>query len=209
MTEENNKLIIFFGSIGVGKTTLGIQMEKTFKNVKFIMEDLNENPFIDCFYKDMKKWGFHSSVAMLGMMSSFPQKLDKTKNITILDNGIEELIAYTNLEYEKYIITDQEFSVYKKIYDNFVKLLPKPDLYVYLCCDTKLSLQRIRKRNRLFEQELDLNFINDLNRHYKEFIKTIPSENLLVVDTTNYVDPIELANLISNRVQCKFKLVSC
>ena len=56
------KQVVFFGSIGVGKTTAGNILESKFQNVQFLKEDLDENPFLPAFYNDMKKWGFDGAL---------------------------------------------------------------------------------------------------------------------------------------------------
>lgn len=198
------KQVVFFGSIGVGKTTAGNILESKYQNVQFIKEDLEENPFLPSFYGDMKKWGFHSSVAMLALMSSYYQKINKSKDIVILDNGVEELIAYTMLECDLKILTEDEFKVYKKLYDNIVKFLPKTDLYVYFKCEEEEALRRIKKRNREFEMDLDLNFLKKLNQKYEDFVATLPMEKLLVIDTTNDYSLDELIKEISKIINVSF-----
>lgn len=198
------KQVVFFGSIGVGKTTAGNILESKFQNVQFLKEDLDENPFLPAFYNDMKKWGFHSSVAMLALMSSYYKKINQSKDIVILDNGVEELIAYTMLECDLEILSEEEFKVYKKLYDNIVNFLPKTDLYVYFKCEEKEALRRIKKRNREFEMALDLNFLKRLNHKYEDFAKTLPNKKLLIIDTTNNYSLDELINEISKRINVSF-----
>ena len=53
------KQIAFFGNIGAGKTSFGKKLSEIYKNIQFIEEDVNENPFLPLFYENIKKWGFH------------------------------------------------------------------------------------------------------------------------------------------------------
>ena len=200
------KQVAFFGSIAVGKTTAGNKACELYQNVQFLAEDLSENPFLPDFYVDMKKWGFHSSVAMLALMSSYYQKMDLSKDVIILDNGVQELIAYTMLECDMDILSKEEFFVYKKLYDNIVGLLPKIDLFVYFICDEKEALRRIGQRGRSFETDLDLTFLSKLNQKYRDFVATLPKEKVIVVDTTNNYDLAELMRQIGNKINYEFKL---
>lgn len=200
------KQVAFFGSIGVGKTTAGNKACELYQNVQFLAEDLSENPFLPDFYVDMKKWGFHSSVAMLALMSSYYQKMDLSKDVIILDNGVQELIAYTMLECDMDILSKEEFFVYKKLYDNIVGLLPEIDLFVYFICDEKEALRRIGQRGRPFETDLDLTFLSKLNQKYRDFVATLPKEKVIVVDTTNNYDLAELMRQIGNKINYEFKL---
>lgn len=197
------KQVVFYGSIGVGKTTTGNRLDQDYGNISFLKEDLSENPFLSNFYSDMKKWGFHSSIAMLGLMSSYYHKFDYSKDIMILDNGVEELIAYTMLECDMGILDNDEFFVYKKLYDNIVGLLPEVDLYVYFICDPIVALERIKSRNRDFEQNLDLDFIKSLNEKYTIFTNSINKEKLLIIDTTNGLDYFNLVSLLEERLNVK------
>lgn len=199
------KQVVFYGSIGVGKTTTGNKLEEMYENVGFLKEDLSENPFLPNFYADMRKWGFHSSIAMLGLMSSYYKKFDFSKDVMILDNGVEELIAYTMLECDLGILNEDEFFVYKKLYDNITELLPSVDLYVYFICDINVALERIKNRNRDYEQEIDIEFLTKLNTKYEIFTNTLPSDKLVVINTTNGLNYDELVSIIEKKLSIKFK----
>ena len=198
------KQIAFFGSIGVGKTTLGKKLKENYNNVDFLEENLNENPFLSAFYKDMKKWGFHSSIAMLTLMSSYYKKIDSSKDIIILDNGVEELIAYTMLEYDMGILTDEEYIIYRKLYDNIVSILPKIDLYVYFKCDVLEALKRISLRNRDFESDINQSFLNYLNAKYEIFVESLPKDKIIILDTTNGYDINTIVKLLENKLGITF-----
>ena len=199
------KQIVFFGNIGVGKTTCGKLIEDKYSNVDFIEEDLSENPFLPLFYNDMKKWGFHSSISMLGLMSSYYEKIDKSKEIVILDQGVEELIAFTWLERDLNILTPDEYDTYKKIYDNICALLPEVSLYVYFKCDLEEEFRRIKSRGRDFEQTLDFDFLYKLSLKYEEYVNSIPQDKLLVIDTTNNYNLLDVVGKIEETINVKFK----
>jgi deoxyadenosine/deoxycytidine kinase len=198
------KQIAFFGNIGAGKTSFGKKLSEIYKNVQFIEEDVNENPFLPLFYDDMKKWGFHSSIAMLGLMSSYYKKIDNKKDIIILDQGVEELIAYTNLEYEMGILTKDEYNTYKKLYDNICHNISKIDLYVYFKCDLSVELDRIKNRGRVFEQNLDLDFLYKLQLKYDEYVATLPKDKLIIIDTTNNIDFNKTIQILEEKLKIKF-----
>lgn len=192
------KIVSFFGSIAVGKTTLGRKISSKYSNVQFLEEELGYNPFIEKFYDDMKRWGFHSSIVMLSLMLSYYSKFEKSKEIYILDNGVEELIAYTNLEYDYNILTEEEYKEYKKLYNNVINVIPKTDIYIYFKCDIDVQLERIKQRNRSFEQNVDKEFLTHLNAKYEEYVSSIPKEKLIVIDSNQEINEDEIYRLISN-----------
>ena len=199
------KQIAFFGNIGAGKTTLGRLLTTKYSNVQFIEEDVSENPFLPMFYSDMKKWGFHSSISMLALMSSYYKRIDSSKEIIILDQGIEELIAYTNLEFDLGILTADEYNTYVTLYENICNNISKLDLYVYFKCDLAVELERIKSRGRVFEQNLDFEFLYKLQEKYDEYVNTLPKDKLLIIDTTNDYNIDEVIKEIEDKIKLNFK----
>ena len=189
------KYVMFFGSIGVGKTTTGEKIAEKL-NASFIPEDLSNNKFLSKFYADMKGYAFKSTVEMLSLMANNYQKIDKTKDLAILDNGVEELICYNRFMLSNGILAKDEFDVYFSLYKVLVKLLPKTDLYVYFKCSIEMQLKRINARNRHFESGIDKEFLQKLNAEYDKFLDTLPQEKLIVIDTENGVDIDDLTQKI-------------
>ena len=75
---------------------------------------------------------------------------------------------------------------------------------MYFKCEEEEALRRIKKRNREFEMDLDLNFLKRLNHKYEDFAKTLPNEKLLIIDTTNNYSLDELIKEISKRINVSF-----
>ncbi len=179
------KFIAFFGSIGVGKTTLGHQIKSKFTNIDFIEEYLEENIYLKKFYNNMTEYAFRSTLEMLLMMYKNYDKVDISKDITILDNGVEELICYNYFLLEKNILSLDEFKLYKQFYNLIIQSLPKIDYYIYLKCNLEEQLERIKKRNRLYEKNINREFLIELNKHYDLYLKKIPKDKLWIVDTSS------------------------
>ncbi len=194
------KRIVFYGSIGVGKTTAGRELALLNKQICFVEEDLTGNVFLADFYNDMKKYAFASSVEMLSIMAENNCKQDDKKSIMIVDQGVEELICYNRMELKKGILTEQEFGVYQKLYNAVLRGIPKTDLYVYFYCDKKEQLKRIVKRGRPFERHIDGNFLNDLNMEYEKFTAQLPAHSVLKVNTDKPIEYKWLAKEIKARV---------
>ncbi len=193
------KYIMFFGSIGVGKTTTGLKIAKNL-DATFVPEDLSNNIFLPKFYLDMKTYAFKSTVEMLSLMAKNYQKIDSESKIAILDNGVEELICYNKFMLSNGILTQGEYDVYFSLYSTLVKLLPKTDLYVYFKCSIQTQLKRINARNRHFESGIDKEFLQKLNAEYDKFLDTLPQEKLIVIDTENGVDIDDLTQKIKAKL---------
>lgn len=87
------------------------------------------------------------------------------------------------------------------------KEVTKPDLYVYLYQNTENLLQNIQKRGRTYEENIPADYLNNINTSYSEFIKTLPQENVLIIDVSNkdFVenqnDYLEILETIHNKIK--------
>ena len=64
LMKEQNKYITVMGTLGSGKTTAA-QLLAHELHYTLIEENVKENAFLPRFYKDMKRWAFHSQVFFL------------------------------------------------------------------------------------------------------------------------------------------------
>mgnify|MGYP003577246276 FL=1 len=82
----------------------------------------------------------------------------------------------------------------------------KPDLYVYLYQNTENLLQNIKKRGRVYEENIQSTYLDNINQSYSEFIKILPQENVLIIDVSkkdfveNHQDYLEVLNLINDKI---------
>ena len=58
------RFIAVEGCIGVGKTTLARMLSERYRG-RLIMEPVEENPFLENFYKDQQKWAFQTQLYFL------------------------------------------------------------------------------------------------------------------------------------------------
>lgn len=187
--------IALVGGIAVGKTTILKSLGQSFTNSYLIEEDVNNNIFLSDFYQDMKTWAFHSRISTIAMIVnnylSVPN--DPSIQVVLMDRCIDELITFAQLHYEKNNMSSKEFAVYKMLYNSFLRLAPSIDLFIYITCSAQTSLERIKKRNRVFEQGISIDYINAINGYYQEWINSLNSEKVLRICTD---DETVLPNII-------------
>lgn len=186
-TDRKTKLIAIVGGIAVGKTTIGKKLIEKLDGGKFIEEDVSKNEFLSDFYADMKKWAFHSRMSTLAMIAS-NYITDNAHNIVLMDRCLDELITFARLQYEKGNLSEREFKVYSQLYCNILLFAPNIDGYIYCTCPSTVSLERIKSRNRVFEQGIGLDYLDKLNMEYNKWINTLDSNKVFTVDTSYYVD---------------------
>lgn len=195
------KYVSFFGSIAVGKTTAGKEIEKRDEDFQFIEEDLSDNPYIEKAYEELQScWGFLSSLEMLRMMSYQFEKVSPSSKIVVLDNGIQELLCYARLQKKLGIISGDQFSTLERLNRRFLELTPEVSLFVYFYCSEDIQFKRISSRGRDFEQDIDENFIGSLNLEYEKYVASLPQDKVLKICTDEFSDYSELAKLIKEKL---------
>ena len=168
------------GNIGAGKTSMATKIAQDF-NAKLILERFKDNPFLPKFYEDATRYAFPLEMSFLA--DRYQQLVD---DITQLDLFKESVIAdydvNKSLIFASITLPEEEFALYKKLFQVMHKDVPKPDVYVYLYQNTERLLENIKKRGRKYEQSIQAEYLQKLNTGYLEFIKTQHSENIKIID---------------------------
>jgi deoxyadenosine/deoxycytidine kinase len=179
----SKKYIAIAGNIGVGKSSLADFLCKTYK-LKPFFEPNDINPYLEDFYKDMKKWAFKSQIHFLSHKFRIHQELTKVKETVIQDRSIYEdaEIFATNL-YRQRIMSKRDFQTYYEMYQTILKSLPPPDLLVYLECSIRTINKRIKERGRKMEQGISPTYLRRLNKLYKEWVGNYKLSKVITIST--------------------------
>ena len=170
------------GNIGAGKTTLATKLAEDC-NAKLILERFADNPFLPKFYKDQSRYAFPLEMSFLAdryqQLSDDLAQFDLFKDFVVADYHI-----FKSLIFAKVTLQEDEFRLYKTMFDIIYKEMTKPDLYVYLYQNTARLLQNIKKRGRSFEQEISAEYLEKINQGYLDYIKTQTDLNVLIIDVS-------------------------
>lgn len=193
------------GNIGAGKTTLASKLAEDC-NAKLVLERFADNPFLPKFYKDQSRYAFPLEMSFLAdryqQLSDDLAQFDLFKDFVVADYHI-----FKSLIFAKVTLQEDEFRLYKTMFDIIHKEMPKPDLYVYLYQNTERLLANIKKRGRSYEQEIPANYLEKINQGYLDYIKTQTDLNVLVIDVSelDFVkrqeDYLFLLNEINNKIK--------
>ncbi len=170
------------GVLGVGKTTFAKRFAKDL-SARLVLEEVENNPFLERFYRDMKNYALQTQLFFLlnrarqqeplKQMDLFAQKI-------VSDYLIEKdrIFAYITLG-------ENELNLYEKIYSAIVKdsQILKPDLVVYLQASADVLAERIKKRGRSYEKHIPKDYIYDLSQAYNHFFSHYTSSPLVIVNT--------------------------
>lgn len=179
------------GNIGAGKTTLATKIAGDF-NAKLILERFAENPFLPSFYEDQVRYAFPLEMSFLAdryqQFTEDTNQLDLFKSFMVSDYDI-----YKSLIFARVTLQQNEFELYRKVFNFMYKEVKKPGIYVYLYQTTERLLQQIKQRGRAYEQNIELAYLERINRGYFDFLKTYPKENQLVIDVSE-LDFVSIEN---------------
>ena len=167
------------GNIGAGKTTLSTKLAEDC-NAKLVLERFADNPFLPKFYKDQSRYAFPLEMSFLAdryqQLSDDLAQFDLFKDFVVADYHI-----FKSLIFAKVTLQEDEFRLYKTMFDIIHKEMPKPDLYVYLYQNTERLLENIKKRGRSYEQEIPAAYLEKINQGYLDYIKTQTDLNVLII----------------------------
>lgn len=203
ITLNQYNYIAIEGNIGAGKSTLAIKMAEDF-NAKTVLERFADNPFLPKFYEDQSRYAFSLEMSFLAdryqQLSDDLSQFDLFKDFVIADYHI-----FKSLLFSKITLEEDEFRLYRTLFDIIYKEMPKPDLYIYLYQNTARLLQNIKTRGRNYEQDITAEYLEKINKGYLEYIKTQTDLNVLVIDVSDrdFVNKQEDYLFILNKIQEK------
>jgi len=169
------------GVIGVGKTSLARLLADKM-NANLVMEQPEENPYLNDFYQDPQRYAFQAQLFFLicryRQLLNLPQR-DLFHPYLIADYVFakDKIFAYMNLERRDLIL-------YERVAKLLEQELPKPDLVIYLQSSTERLVENIKKRDRHYERNISPDYIHQLNEAYNNFFFRYDETPLLVINTS-------------------------
>jgi len=197
-----NKFIVIEGLIGAGKTSLSKKIAEL-HNAKLILEQFADNPFLPKFYKDPEKYSFQLELSFLA--ERYHQlKEDLIGGDLFKDFLISDYYFTKSLIFAKSTLAEDEYHLFRNLFNIILTTLPKPDLYVFLHLSPENALKNIQKRGREYEKSIDIEYLEKIRKNYFEYFKQEKNLKFLVIDTNgidfvkNKADFETLVQLIFN-----------
>ena len=170
------------GNIGSGKTTLTTKLAKHYKWDPHF-EDVENNPYLNDFYKEMQRWSFNLQVYFLN--SRFRQIIDikKLNKKFIQDRTIyEDAYIFAPNLHAMGLMSTRDFDNYKELFSLMDSFVEGPDLLIYLRASVPTLVEQIQKRGREYENSIRLDYLSQLNKRYEDWIENYNQGNLLIID---------------------------
>ena len=201
------------GVIGVGKTTLARLLQPVFQ-AALVLEVFEENPFLSDFYSDRQRYAFQTQIFFL--LSRYYQQRRSVPEL--LKHGEPLITDYTFAKdalFARINLLGDELEMYYRVHDALAEKIPMPNLIVYLRAETAVLMQRIASRDRPYERNMELEYIDQLNHAYDSFFIENQARNVtgnvavLTLDTNelDYVRRVEDLKWVENRIRQALKQV--
>lgn len=183
------------GNIGVGKSTLvGILAEELGWQPYY--ELVGDHPYLDDYYADRERWGFHSQIWFL--TQRFEQHLeisDMPRSIIEDRSMYEDYEIFVKALYEEKILSARDFRTYRRLYSTLVQRIQPPTLLVYLQASLETLQARIAGRARPSEMHIPPAYLRRLNQRYDEWIARFDRCPVLTIAT----DQLDFAHTVAGR----------
>ena len=203
------KFIVVAGNIGAGKSTL-VQILSERLGFKPFFEPVNDNPYLEDFYRNMETWSFHSQLYFLTRRLRIHKQLLDAEGSVVQDRSVyEDAEVFARNLYLQGDMSTRDYGVYQDLYRILIDLLPPPNLVVYLRTSVDTLLERINTRGRGFEAGISRSYLDRLNALYEEWINSfiqcpvliIPSDNLNLVSSSAHIS--QVVQLVQERLMGK------
>lgn len=189
------------GVIGVGKTSLAKLLHKRLGG-RLILEESENNPYLEDFYKDPESFNFQVQIYFL--LNRYRQLVDIPQRDLFHDYLIVDYIFQKDRIFANLNLDDRDLRLYKRVAKLLEKELTAPDLVIYLQSDTNSLMSNIKKRRKSYEKNISRDYIKKLNEAYNQFFFSYSEAPLLIINTQeidfvdNQEDLDDLVHLIMN-----------
>ena len=171
------------GNIGSGKTSLAHKISEDF-NGKCVLERFADNPFLPLFYEDKERYSFPLEMSFLA--DRYQQLSDDVAQHELFSNfTVADYYVIKSLIFSKITLQEEEYALYKRLFNMMYKELVKPDLYVYLYQTEERLLENIKQRGRDYEQNIEASYLAQIQQGYAEFIRSQKDLKIIVIDVTD------------------------
>jgi deoxyadenosine/deoxycytidine kinase len=173
------------GNIGSGKTTLTRLLAKQMKWQPYY-ESVDDNPYLDSFYDDMKRWSFNLQVYFLYCRFRQGVEIKESNKTIIQDRTIyEDAYIFAPNLHQMNLMSSRDFDNYISLFELMSSFLDPPDLLIYLRGSVSTLVKQIASRGREYEESIRIDYLKKLNERYEEWISSYDLGKVLIIDVDN------------------------
>ena len=201
--------IAIAGNIGCGKSTL-TQMLARHYGWEARFESVSDNPYLEDYYRDIHRWSFNLEVYFLKERFRDLLAVSHADHTVVQDRSIFEGV-YVFMQNNKAMghLSDRDYETYMELFEQMMSVVRYPDLMIYLRASVPHLVGNIQKRGRDYEQTMKLEYLENLNRRYDDFIYKMYKGRVMVIekDSLDFQhNPKDFAQIIDRIDQTLFGL---
>ena len=191
--------IAIAGNIGSGKSTL-TQLLARHYGWEARFESVDHNPYLEDYYRDIHRWSFNLEVYFLKERFRDLIAISKADHTIIQDRTIFEGVhVFMANNHDMGNLSDRDYATYMELFEQMMHLVQIPDLMIYLRASVPHLVGNIQKRGRSYEQTIQLEYLQNLNSRYEDFIFNKYKGRVMIVDKDGLDfknNPKDLATII-------------
>ncbi len=175
------------GNIGSGKSTLTKMLAHHYGwEARF--EAVDHNPYLDDYYKDIHRWSFNLEVYFLKERFRDLIDIQHADHTIVQDRSIFEGV-YVFMQNNKAMgnLSDRDYNTFMELFEQMLQVVRYPDLMIYLHSTVPHLVGNIQKRGRDYEQQIKLDYLENLNNRYDDFIYNRYKGKVMVIEK----DPLD------------------
>lgn len=162
--------ICVLGTIGAGKTRLTRCLEKVITEregrCEGLYEPVEDNPYLKLFYADKERYAFPMQIFMLTRRLRQQRRaqanaLDGISSVQ--DSSVFGDSCFVEMLHKDGVLSDLDVENYADTFIDRCESVMYPTLVVYLNCPPEVAKQRVIKRGRECEKNIELEYLDRLN----------------------------------------------
>lgn len=184
----SSTVVTIAGTVGVGKSTMTRALADVL-GFRTSLESVDNNPYLDLFYKDFERWSFHLQIYFLAERYKEQKRMFEYGGGFVQDRSIyEDTGIFARMHYEKGTMAKVDYETYTSLFEAMVMTpyFPHPDVLVYLEGSFEDILERVRLRGRPMEQETPVDYWMEMHRRYEEWSASFNACPVLRLNINDY-----------------------
>lgn len=200
LTPGSPRYIVIEGPIGVGKTTLVNLFAERYR-ANTVLEIFEENPFLAKFYDDRDAYAFQTE--MFFLLSRYKQQEQFSQRDLFSALSVSDYLFVKCRLFASLTLSDHELALYDRMYNILKEQVPTPDVVIHLHAPLEILHERINKRGRSYEKDMDLEYLDRLRSLYHNFFAHYDEAPMVEVDTSdvNFSKEPDAVDELMDRVQ--------
>jgi deoxycitidine kinase/deoxyguanosine kinase len=190
------KIISIDGNIGSGKSTLLAYLKEHFtenENIIFLKEPVDEwenikdnegKTILQNFYENQKKYSFSfQMLAYISRLNLIKEAIKKNPNAIIITERslYTDKMVFAKMLYDDGLINSIDYQIYLKLFESFTDEYPVNKI-IYVKTKPNICIERIKKRSRTGETNIQLDYLVNLDKYHNEMINSTVGYRSLSLD---------------------------